>query len=728
MQKLAFQKNDDLMHKTPFAFPAFIGLMCLTSIALWLFFPYSPISLHAISEIIPDRAVIDDNGSTKLEGIIYFVRQSFLTGSEDQSLWPSYLYTGISIIAIFIILIGFKKWAQIPRNYFIGGFLIWLALIYVTNRHQSTTEISLIILDQINGLGIISLITSSVFISAAVPRLILQLGFSHSFDQGKRNWLILFGLFLLNLLLTYGNEILGWDLHFAIPGLLFSHIAWFAYAFQTGQMNSQLRWGISLLSLMTLLYFFLFGNDPGIQAFIHWSLICQCVMFALFPLFIISNFKTPIQQNLPVYKIIHKAPHVDLRLMYLGVFILGSAWVYAKNASVIHQFQAAFYNERGDLARFTGNRKSAEFAYQQAMLHSKLNAKSNLSLAALALQANDHETAAYYLATSLQKHASERAYLSLANIYQQNDHTFEALFMLQKAQQQFPESLEILTSLAKQFETLKSLDSATYYYQKAYQVHPDNPISQGNILFSTKTVIENSKDSDPAVAANNLAIALKSGKSIQIASPDTAQNPGIELRKWAYVYNYLMYAKKQAPEYPLSQWTKNPLAEAAFPEQSILLAWQNYHQGKPLLALQKIDLLIKKDTASGATGLQNMLDFWKTSLLKPQAFQTIRTLDEAQKALRQMPFQVDVLQQALPILNKNKQEKAGYDASLAALQWNEDIPVYYLIFAMQAYQIGEITYGNDAVLELKKRNANIYKANQAILNKALQDAIRRQKF
>lgn len=189
-----------------------------------------------------------------------------------------------------------------------------------------------------------------------------------------------------------------------------------------------------------------------------------------------------------------------------------------------------------------------------------------------------------------------------------------------------------------------------------------------------------------------------------------------------------MYAKKQAPVYPLSQWTKNPLAEAAFPEQSILLAWQDYHQGKPLLALQRIDLLIKKDTASGATGLQNMLGFWKTSLLKPQAFQAIRTIDEAQKALRQMPFQVDVLQQALPILNKNKQEKAGYNAALAALQWNEGVPVYYLIFAMQAYQIGEITYGNEALQELKKLNSSIFLANQATLSKALQEAIRRQNF
>jgi hypothetical protein len=728
MQKLAFEKTNDLMPKTPFAFSTFIGTLCLTSTALWLFFSYSPIELHAISELIPDRAIIDENGTTQLEGMIYFVRQSFLTGASNPLIWPIYLYSGLALMAIVLILIGLKKWAQIPRNYFVGGFIIWVGLVIGTNPHHSIREIGLIIIEQFNGLGILSLIVTAILLSAAIPRLLFQLGDSNQYQQSRRNWLILFGFCLSNLLLTYGKEFLGWDITFAIPGLIFSQIAWIAYSFQADSMNSWLRWGINLLSLSTLLYFQISGNDPGINAFVHGSLICQSVMLFLFPLFIFSNFKTPIQQHLPVYKIIHKAPHVDLRLMYLGVFILVSAWVYAKNASVIHQFKAAFYNERGDMASQAENRKSAEFAYQQAMLHSKLNAKSNLSLAALALQANDYETAAYYFATSLQKHASESAYLALSNIYHSNDHAFEALFMLQKAHQQFPESLEILTSLAKQFETLKSIDSANYYYQKAYKLHPNNSISQGNILYSEKMLIENIEDTDPAVAANNLAIALKSKTSVQIPAPATTQNPGLDLRQWAYVYNYQLYAKNQSPEYPISQWVKNPLTAAAFPEYNLIEAWQAYHHGKPLTALQKLDLLIKRDTTATGTGLKSMLDFWKTSLLKPLPTKTLTTLQMAQSALRQYPFQVDVLQQALPILNRNKQEKAGYDAALAALQWNEGIPVYYLIFAMQAYQIGEITYGNEAVQELKKRNPTIYLANQAILAKALQEAIRRQNF
>ncbi|MBP6094667.1 MAG: hypothetical protein KA514_09770, partial [Cytophagaceae bacterium] len=263
------------MPKTPFAFSAFIGTLCLICTALWLFFPYSPISLHAISEIIPDRAVIDDNGSTKLEGVIYFVRQSYMTAAAEQRIWPIYLYMGISFIALALCLFGLKKWAQIPRNYFFGGFIVWAGLIFWTNTHRSLAEISWVFIDQLNSLGIISLITIGVLLSAAIPRLLFQVGDSSEFKQSSRNWIIFFGFSLVNLLLTYGKEFLSWDIKYAIPGFLFGQIAWLAYSFQAGQLNALLRWGINLFGLSTILYFFISGNDPGISAFVHWTLICQ---------------------------------------------------------------------------------------------------------------------------------------------------------------------------------------------------------------------------------------------------------------------------------------------------------------------------------------------------------------------------------------------------------------------------------------------------------------------
>jgi hypothetical protein len=451
-------------------------------------------------------------------------------------------------------------------------------------------------------------------------------------------------------------------------------------------------------------------------------------MAFIFPLFILSNFRIPIQQHLPVYKIIHKAPHLDFRIIFIGVFILGIGWVFAKNGSVLHQFQAAIHNERGDVALILAEKQDAEFSYQKAMLHSRLNAKSNMSLAAMAMEVNDAETAAYYLNLSQVKHANPTTYVALAHIYQEANKPFESLFALQQAQRAFPSSSEINTQLARQFETVQTKDSANYYYQLAFQNAPNNRVSQGNLLYITKkTNVELMESEEPAVRTNLIAVGLKNGdKNIGVLAPSNTE-PGSDLRFWAYLYNYNMLVKGKAPTMP-NAWEKDVAVLHVFPEIKLLSAWQDFYHDKPLQALQKINLSISNDTTSKTEGLQNILGYWKQSLLEPQTIAPIKGLVDAKKALQQHPFQVDVLQQALPILNKNKLEKLGYDAALAALQWNESVPVYYLIYAMQAYQLGEIVYGEEAALQLKGLSLSTYLANQKILEQARDQARERQKF
>jgi Arc/MetJ-type ribon-helix-helix transcriptional regulator len=114
--------------------------------------------------------------------------------------------------------------------------------------------------------------------------------------------------------------------------------------------------------------------------------------------------------------------------------------------------------------------------------------------------------------------------------------------------------------------------------------------------------------------------------------------------------------------------------------------------------------------------------------LEPQASPRIENWQQAQVALGKYPFQIEVLQKSLTLLNQAKKEKEGYDAALAALQWNENIPVYYLIYAIQAYHIGEIIYGNEAIEALKKLSPSTYEANKTTLSEAQAQATERQKF
>ena len=402
--------------------------------------------------------------------------------------------------------------------------------------------------------------------------------------------------------------------------------------------------------------------------------------------------------------------------------------IFARNGSAWHQTKAALSNQSGDIAWLFQDKKQAEFAYQNAMSHSKLNGQSSLRLANLAIEAQDKEAAAYYLSTSQLRHPTDASYVGLANIFQQENQFFQALFTLQKADQLFPNNHYILTQLARTYESLQIPDSAQYFYKKAALSNEKNVLAQANLLYAFKKDTPSEANENPAIRANQLAIKLKNGTFSSNTPQATDIRPSSDLRDWAYLYNSMLFFKERQIQIPTKHWIEQGYANAIFPELQLLDAWQDYYHGKPLQALQNIDLLIKNDTSTSPVGLQHMLTFWKTSLLKPVAIKPIHTFHEAQVAIVQQPFQVKVLQQALPILNNNKLEKQAYDAALAALQWNEDTPIYYLIFAIQAYRMGEISYGNEAVQQLKKLNPNIYALNQTTLNQSLQEAIRRQNF
>ncbi|MDE2393748.1 MAG: hypothetical protein KGM03_08500, partial [Cytophagales bacterium] len=88
------------------------------------------------------------------------------------------------------------------------------------------------------------------------------------------------------------------------------------------------------------------------------------------------------------------------------------------------------------------------------------------------------------------------------------------------------------------------------------------------------------------------------------------------------------------------------------------------------------------------------------------------------------PFQIPVLQQALPLVPAKK----GYEAALAALQWNEQNPAYYPIYAFQALKMGEIMYADEAMEKLRTLNVALFQASQASYLTEKQRALEKTKF
>jgi tetratricopeptide (TPR) repeat protein len=385
-------------------------------------------------------------------------------------------------------------------------------------------------------------------------------------------------------------------------------------------------------------------------------------------------------------------------------------------------------NQSGDIAWLFQNKKQAEFDYHKAMGHSKLNGQSSFRLANLAIESNDFEAAAYYLSTSQLKHPTYASFVGLANIFQKENQIFQALFTLQKGNQLFPNNLQILTQLAHTYESLNLIDSAQYFYQKVALAFPKNALAQANLLYSKKKALLDLPIDDPSIRTNNLAISLKNGTfSTNTPSIENLEPTG-DLRDWANIYNSMLYFKGKLGILPTQRWIAKGYGNTIFPELQLLDAWQDYYHNKPLRALEKLSLLLDSDATGKLGAYKNILEFWHKSMRMPHGQVQIKDLKSALHAIEAYPFQADILQEAILILNANKYEKQAYEASLQAARWNEEDATFQWIYALQALKIGEIDYAKEAMNHALSQDPKLFMARKPIFDQELQQAIGRQKF
>lgn len=704
-----------------------LSFLCLTCLLFFFWQKPELIQLQEVSELIPDQGIVDQNQTLQLSATIYFVRQSFHVTPTSPLVWPlivSYGFIGLGLISLLLL---FKRWTKISWIFLSTGLLLWFGIIAWNLPQSNYSQIIQLLAEFINILSILALATLTILASATIPQFIFQVGYAQTYQQSRKNWLILGGFYLANLILSYGNSLLNWNLGMHISAGLFGIMACLLFLWSKSS-HFLLRMGLGSMAIAGIFSWVTLGNDAGVAAWEQWTLICQITMASLFPLFALSNFQTPMRQNLPVYKITHKAPRVPLHLIHIGICILGIAWVFARNGSAWHQTKAALSNQSGDIAWLFQDKKQAEFAYQNAMSHSKLNGQSSLRLANLAIEAQDKEAAAYYLSTSQLRHPTDASYVGLANIFQQENQFFQALFTLQKADQLFPNNLYILTQLARTYESLQIPDSAQYFYKKAALSNEKNVLAQANLLYAFKKDTTSEANENPAIRANQLAIKLKNGTFSSNTPQATDIRPSSDLRDWAYLYNSMLFFKEKQIQIPTKHWIEQGYANAIFPELQLLDAWQDYYHKKPLRALEKLSLIIETDATGKLAAYKNIVDFWHKSMRMTHASLPENNVNSAQIAIESYPFQPDILQEAISILNAHKKEKQAYEASLQAARWNEDVAEFQWIYALQALKMGEIDYAKEAMNRLFSLNQKLFAASKPVFDLELQQALARQKF
>ena len=661
-----------------------------------------------VSEMIPFNKVVDTQAGQDLHTNVYFIRQNFQIQAVTLNATPE-----ISGFALALLGLGVALFSFLPVWQTVLGATLWLGIVAFTLSDASFPALSQIISGQLFSLSLVALAGLSVLSAAAIPSFLLGLSHGSHVSSSKKNRLILGLVWGINLLITFGNQRFDVGIRTAIPAFVWVILAVGLYVYQNKDNKTLL--GISLLGLSSLIPLLWHANTPGIQAIESWNLINQVVMGLLFPLFIYRNFGPLLLQNLPIHKVIHKAVTLPLHLIQIGVLILSMGAVFAFNAGAYHLGVAAKENYAGDVSSLVGDKQMAEIHYKNATLHSRLNTKSNLSLAALAQQAGDTETFAYYVAASQSINRDPALSVALANVFATENRPFDALFTLQKSD---PADPRIATQLALQYERLAVPDSAVYFYNRAFSLEPENPLYIANKLYAESTYLKRKPEFNPsedlAIQANLLAAGV----------PTTPMNPAFipnaDLRDLVYLYNGLVFWKGKAPMYDLTGWQQT-LGEM-FPEVELLKSWQSFYHTKPLVALNQLNLSIAADTTQG-TGMTGILAFWKYATAFPSKTPVISRAN-ALVMLEKHPFQIPVLQKALPLVPAKK----GYEAALAALQWNEQNPAFYPIYATQALKMGEINYADEAMEKLRTLNSALYQTSQSSYLAEKQRALQKTKF
>ena len=685
------------------------------------------------SELIPVQGVIDQNSLGQLSSTLFLIRQHYTFFPVDLSSVPFVLFFIFSFIGISFLIIRFKKWSNISWLFTLSGILLWLAIILVKNAEQPIETFYEALFSQLIWLGILSLFSLTIFFSNTICVFLLQLGHSPTKKESQKKWLILFGFYAVNLIFSFGHLIYNFQTKTFVPSFVFwiSSILLGLYQQHKKQGGHSLFIGLAFLSLSTAFLMLYTSNDPGIRAIETWALVSQIIILVLFPLFIIRNFNGLIKLNLPIYKVVDKPQILPTYILFIGVLILGSAFVFALNGGAYHQMTAAKYNADGELAQILKDPFLAEINYKQGLIHSKLNAKSNTSLARIAYQENKVEELAYYLSTSQVKFPNEKIAIALSNIYQNENHLFESLFALQSARQKMPESVEIITQLAHTFEKLNQLDSSFYYHQKAFEYDSESVLTRANFLYAIAKFNKNiplpdidQTTQDPAILANLWGIGILKNQRVGSKSLAISLKPRADVRDLAMIYNSIPYFKDKQNVLPVHEMAKDTKILSLFPEIKLAEAMQDYFHEDPLSSLEKIALYIDVQPIDQTQGLQSLLDFWHQASLIPAISPKISNKSEAKSAVKKYPFQLNTLTNAIPFLSK----KEAYDVSLAALRWNKDVPDFYPLYAFQALEIGEIEYAKEAMNSLKKINPELFKVNLKPFEIQLAAAIQRQKF
>ncbi len=352
----------------------------------------------------------------------------------------------------------------------------------------------------VNGYSL-GLILTLVFILMIGPE--IPAAFINVVTQGTRqtkslrHFLIITGVYLINLLIAYSIKIgyLDWNIWAIDIFFLFTVSSilgiWgfrqrepqYASIFSADPFGIYFILAMMLISVTTIAYFLSTANDTVIIVLRDVILYSHIGYGLIFLAYILSNFGSMLTKNLQVHKVLYKPTtmhYFTFRLMGLitcfAFLVFDTSW-----RTPINQIYAGYYSSYGDLYLAQGDDQLAEAFYNKSIFYRNQNHHAHYALASIYASRLETQKEKQEL-TEASASATEFAFINLSDAYQRTGDLLESVMVLNEAKKIIPESGVIHNSLGLAFSKLKMSDSALFSFQKARTYSNMKEMAETNLL------------------------------------------------------------------------------------------------------------------------------------------------------------------------------------------------------------------------------------------------------
>jgi hypothetical protein len=432
-------------------------------------------------------------------------------------------------------------------------------------------------------------------------------------EKSLRHFLVIFGFYFLNLLLSYGIKI-GyihlsiWTIDFYLLFTISAILGIWGFRqreplyesfFPANPTGTYFVLAFALIAFASIGFFIVNAHDTVLIVIRDMIIYSHLGYGIIFLFYVISNFGSMLSQNLQVYRVLYKPntmPYFTFRLM--GLICTFAFLVFDTNwRTPIKQVFATYYNMYGDIFLRQGEHEQAQTWYKRSVFYRNQNHHAHYALADLyGYQLNGKDELAEWKAAGESQPLAQTV-INLTDALRSKDQNTEAIFAIERALHRKKDNGALLNAKGLIYAQLNMADSSLQSFQKARQSANLKQKAETNLLAaSARFKITYPADSllrllgseNEGARANTLALATQQNHPIEMdyrANADTI----LTLTRAVFMCNYFLNQRTNVDTLLLHhgiELARKPVNES-FKEYLLITAAQAYYsQGRVKLAFE----------------------------------------------------------------------------------------------------------------------------------------------